>query len=186
MLDAAVRLLAEKGFARLTLNEVGEAAGYSRGLPAHYFGRKNDLLAAVAGDIVLRFTKRVRRGQSEDQQAGIAALLRAADLYLEGVSKDPTTMRALLVILTEAISHPDLFPGIIELNRASADALAGPIRAGQARGEIRADIDPDTQGVMILGQLCGVVAQWLMDRETIDIDRLRLQFAQSLRRSVEA
>ena len=38
ILDAALRIVAERGTDGMTLAEVGEAAGYSRGLPAHYFG----------------------------------------------------------------------------------------------------------------------------------------------------
>ena len=33
LLSAAVRLVGERGLERITLAEVGEAAGYSRGLP---------------------------------------------------------------------------------------------------------------------------------------------------------
>src|SRR5262249_5616704 len=44
MLEVAIRLAAQ-GYEDFTLAEVGEAAGYSRGLPAHYFGHKEDLVA---------------------------------------------------------------------------------------------------------------------------------------------
>ena len=47
MLDAAVRIVAEHGLEYLTLAECGEAAGYSRGLAAHYFGSKDALIAAL-------------------------------------------------------------------------------------------------------------------------------------------
>jgi len=48
LVEAAIRLVAERAMTGFTLAEVGEAAGYSRGLPAHYFGRKEDLLALAA------------------------------------------------------------------------------------------------------------------------------------------
>jgi AcrR family transcriptional regulator len=47
ILDAATRLIADKGLDGFTLADVGEAAGFSRGLPAHYFKSKDGLLAAV-------------------------------------------------------------------------------------------------------------------------------------------
>lgn len=46
LLRAAIELLATRGYDGFTLAEVGKAAGYSRGLPAHYFGCKEELLAA--------------------------------------------------------------------------------------------------------------------------------------------
>jgi AcrR family transcriptional regulator len=186
MLQAGMRLLAQKGFAGLTLNEVGEAAGYSRGLPAHYFGRKDELLTAMARYIVNRFTKGLRVPDSETGPEGLAGLIHVADHYLTGVTQDPTTMRALLIILTETTNHPDLFPAIITLNRTSVEAIARYIRVGQERGEIRSDIDASSHAVLILGQLRGVVAQWLIDPETINIDHMRAAFSQSLTRSLSA
>jgi AcrR family transcriptional regulator len=184
MLQAAVRILAEKGFAALTLNEVGEAAGYSRGLPAHYFGRKDELLLAVGRYIVSRFSKGLRRPRNEPPLEGLPAILRTADYYLASVGQDPVTMRALLVILTETTSHPDLFPALVELNRASVDGFAEQIRIGQRQGEIGPEIDPASHAVLILGQLRGIVTQWLIDRSTVDLDRVRASVALSLRRSL--
>lgn len=186
MLQASVSILAEKGFASLTLNEVGEAAGYSRGLPGHYFGRRDELLLAVGRYIVSRFSKGLNRPKSETPLQGLDAILHTADYYLVSVAQDPVTMRALLVILTETTSHPDLFPALVELNRASIDSLAQHLLAGQQQGTVRAGIDPVLQAVLILGQLRGVVAQWLIDPVTVDIERVRQALAASLRRSLEA
>ena len=52
MLDAAVKIVAERGLEDLTLAGCGEAAGYSRGLAAHYFGTKEELISAIAQHIV--------------------------------------------------------------------------------------------------------------------------------------
>jgi AcrR family transcriptional regulator len=52
LLAAAVRLVAEQGLERITLADVGAAAGYSRGLPAHYFGSKAGLVVALAGQLI--------------------------------------------------------------------------------------------------------------------------------------
>ncbi|MFZ4685441.1 MAG: TetR family transcriptional regulator, partial [Hyphomonadaceae bacterium] len=46
ILEAAKRIVAERGLDELTLNEAGEAAGYSRALPAHYFGTRSAMLGA--------------------------------------------------------------------------------------------------------------------------------------------
>ena len=44
---AARRLYRERGPAEVTMREIAEAAGVNRGLLHHYFGRKEDLLAAI-------------------------------------------------------------------------------------------------------------------------------------------
>ncbi|WP_165964268.1 sigma-70 family RNA polymerase sigma factor [Actinomadura sp. KC216] len=50
ILAAARRVLAEHGEDGFTMRAVSEEAGVSYGLPAHYFGTRADLLAALNGD----------------------------------------------------------------------------------------------------------------------------------------
>lgn len=181
MLDAAVLLIAGKGFAGLTLNEVGEAAGYSRGLPAHYFGTRDELIAAVAEHLVRRFGESLGR---QEPRRGLSAILASVDFYLRGSAENPTAIRAMLAVLTEAMIHPDLFSSVSEVNRSSVDALTRDIRTGQKNGEIASDIDAKSQAILILGQLRGVLAQWLIDPENINIERVRREFLASLKRSL--
>ena len=47
ILDAAERLFAERGFDAASLNEIGAAAGLSRGTPSYFFGAKEQLYVAV-------------------------------------------------------------------------------------------------------------------------------------------
>jgi TetR/AcrR family transcriptional regulator len=47
ILDAAERLFAERGFEAVSLQEIGDAAGLSRGTPNYFFGAKQDLYVAV-------------------------------------------------------------------------------------------------------------------------------------------
>jgi TetR/AcrR family transcriptional regulator len=47
LLDAAESLFSARGFDRVTVQEIGEAAGLSRGTPSYFFGSKEGLYAAV-------------------------------------------------------------------------------------------------------------------------------------------
>ena len=60
ILEAAKTIVAERGLDALTLHEAGEAAGYSRALPGHYFGTKSALVSALADHIIAGYAVRVR------------------------------------------------------------------------------------------------------------------------------
>jgi AcrR family transcriptional regulator len=47
ILDAAETLFAERGFEAVSLQEIGDVAGLSRGTPNYFFGSKQDLYVAV-------------------------------------------------------------------------------------------------------------------------------------------
>ena len=58
MLDAAMRLVAARGYMQTTLEAIGVEAGYSRGLVSHRFGSKDRLLE----ELVNRVTEDFRQG----------------------------------------------------------------------------------------------------------------------------
>src|SRR5262245_29958329 len=55
LITAAAEIIGESGPASLTLAKVGERAGYSHGLAAHYFGSKGALIARVAEAVSRQF-----------------------------------------------------------------------------------------------------------------------------------
>ena len=93
LLAAALEIVARRGSVRMTRAEVGEAAGYSRGLPAHRFGSKAGLVHALAGYIGERFGQQRERGPKPEP--GLAAILGNIHFYFSLASAaKPTRARA--------------------------------------------------------------------------------------------
>jgi AcrR family transcriptional regulator len=179
ILNAAARIVAEKGLDDITLAEAGVAAGYSRGLPAHYFGSKDDLLAALAIHIVESYLAQLRTQDS--RRPGLIHLISAVRLYFEAAKANPVTMRAFNMVLVGALTKPALAPVVAKLNKESAAALEADLRAGIESGEVRADVDARTQSVLILAALRGVLAQWVVDMKRINLRSISDEFVLSLK-----
>ena len=184
LLAAAVRLVAEQGLERLTLAGVGEAAGYSRGLPAHYFGGKAGLIVALARHLVDSFGRALER--TERHRPGLARLLGAAAFYLDSAARDPAASRALFVLLGEALSNPLIRDQIAALNARSAKGFEFNLRAAMAAGEVRPEIDAAAEGFLVLSALRGAVGQWLLAPAAIDLTAVRDEFVAALQRSLAA
>lgn len=60
ILDAAVDLLAARGYAGLRIADVAEAAGVSRGAQTHHFPSKDELVVAVVEHVFLRASEQAR------------------------------------------------------------------------------------------------------------------------------
>ncbi|WP_295379219.1 TetR/AcrR family transcriptional regulator [Pseudacidovorax intermedius] len=161
ILDAALELVARRGSVRMTLAEVGEAAGYSRGLPAHRFGSKTGLLQRVVLNIGARFE--ARRLALPQHRPGLDAVRSLVSTYFVRDDTRWIETRALLVMMTEGfMEDSELNPYIGEYIRSSISRLEQHIRDGIALGEIRADIDPTTAATLLLGALRGVLHQRLV------------------------
>ena len=72
MFEAAIELINEFGTRKMTLKEIGERAGYSRGLASYRFGSKDGLLR----ELFVRFDKRWKEHLGERLQGkrGIEAI----------------------------------------------------------------------------------------------------------------
>jgi AcrR family transcriptional regulator len=182
MLEAAVRIVAERGLEELTLAECGEAAGYSRGLAAHYFGTKDELMTAIAQHIVEDYSQRLRADRR--MRVGLAGLLDSVEFYIESGRSNLTALRAFHAVLGSAIKQTPLSNAIAELNRNSVDSFARTIQSGIERQEIRRDIEPTAQAALVVSALRGVMTQWLLDPHHIDLDAIKYALRANLQRSL--
>ena len=181
LLDAAIRLISERGIRGTTLGDVGEAAGYSRGLTAHHYKTKEGLVKAVAAEIHRRFRQRLI--EATPQVDGLARLLAAIGVYLD--VGDVPASRALHLIQKEALTQQSEYRGILrKFNRRSAEWLERQLRAGMAAGDIRPDIDPASQANLLLASLRGARAQWLQAPGDVDMASVAVELVSHLKRSV--
>lgn len=181
LLDAAIRLISERGIKGTTLGDVGEAAGYSRGLTAHHYKTKEGLIRAVAAEIHRRFYRILR--QSAPPEDGMPRLLATIDAYLK--IGDTHGARALHLIQKESLTQQSEFRDVLKkFNRLSIEGFERVIRAGIERGEIRSDIDPRVEATLILSALRGARAQWLLGPEQTDIDAVAAAIATQVKRSI--
>ena len=161
LIKAAIGLLAQRGYDGFTLAEVGEAAGYSRGLPSHYFPRKDDLLAAAAQYAVDAYA-----ASGDTFLVGCAGIERIASAIRHHASTAPNdSSRALGLLIAEAAIRPQLRTTIASLNQRGIARLQDELVAGIAAGTIRAGIDTGVQARMIFAFLRGQMSFAALDGE---------------------
>lgn len=74
MIDGTLRSLSEKGVSGTTIRSICGGASGSRGLIAHYFENKNELLAAAFRDLLGEITESVRRAQERTAGDAVESL----------------------------------------------------------------------------------------------------------------
>lgn len=189
LLAAAREIVARKGWVGMTLAEVGEAAGYSRGLAAHHFGSKPALLRALAAYINDNFMQEI--DLSPPAGEGMASLLSFVNVYLGRTDSRWTNTRALLVLMAEATTDDsETGESLARYNQSVIDFLALHFRAAIAAGEMRKGVDPATCAAIVLGALRGVMLQSLLKNSTVDLLAVRKELStmivQSFARDPEA
>lgn len=138
LLDAAMSLFVEKGFAAARSDEVAARAGVSKGTLYLYFPSKEDLFKAV---IRTHLGTPIAEGLvfADRFEGSSADLLRALILMLwQRVGHTPAG-GICKVLLAEARNFPDLAQFYVdEVIEPTHRLLAGALRRGIASGEFRA------------------------------------------------
>jgi AcrR family transcriptional regulator len=123
ILDAAERLFAEQGYEATSLNQVGAAAGVSRGTPGYFFGSKSDLYQAVLDRSFAEVREAVREGRARalaSAQNPDTILAGAVSDYFDFLGARPNFIR---LIEREALNGGRLPEGVSHLS-AGQEALA--------------------------------------------------------------
>lgn len=171
VLDAALELVVEKGVVRMTLGEVGERAGYSRGLPAHHYGSKEGLLKALIVDIVDEFRE---ARLAANMQPGLDSVLGTMRMYLDRSGNRDRGLLAMHVLFSDVfVSGGELATALEAFTDSTLTHFRQEIRTGIRRGEIREDVDAAAQAAMILGMLRGVSAQFYLGAPSKNWKRTR-------------
>jgi AcrR family transcriptional regulator len=182
IVQAAFEIVARRGVDQLTLAEAGEEAGYSRALPAHYFENREALLAAVAEHAVRNYRRRLNE-RNVLADGGVDSLLANIAFYLDDSRGWPKKLRAFHEIMNAGLRWPSIADVVARLDQESIDRVSAQIRTAQRRGDIRTDIDPVAEAVAICGAMRGIVSQWLIAPESINLDAVRDSYVAGLRRS---
>ena len=163
LLDAAFELLAERRSVRFTLQDVGERAGYSRGLPSQVFGSKDGLLR----DLVQHLnTISLDMPELKLDRGGFAAIVSILSGILSVSEAQKKISISLSVLMAEAtrLDSP-VREGMQALARLGAGYFARHLELAIEAGEIRGDIKPKAMGFVLSVGAQAIVRQWLVDPE---------------------
>jgi AcrR family transcriptional regulator len=163
LVAAAADMVGEVGPSRVTLANVGERAGYSRGLATHHFGSKGALMQRLVEAVTHQFREAMfDRGESEDATTELRTLI---GIYFDVVTDLQPVNRARLALWADAVANPD--------EETRSRMVAADRELAATAGEILRAIDPHGLATVIIAMLRGVALQSLID------DRIDLAAARS-------
>jgi AcrR family transcriptional regulator len=152
LLDAASSVIAEDGYADLSLRKVARRAGCTTGTLTYYFANKDDLITALAEHSFDSFDAMLEASRDETD---VRAFL---DRWLAKVTSDAEFWPVMFQLLTHA-RHDPAFTAVFETRYARfRDVFRAILAAGQAAGTIRDDIPAD----LLADQLSAISDGWML------------------------
>lgn len=174
LIEAALHIVAERGVERMTLADVGELAGYSRGLAAHHFGTRGGMLRALVEAVGVSFRKSLAEGPK--RRAGLDALTGILEQYFNSIGNMNDFTRAFLVLMTDSsLAGSEVGDSVMKFNQESISFIVAQLRIAKMKGEIKESISAESVAVLILGILRGVMLQQLVDPNSFDYKAVKDQ-----------
>jgi AcrR family transcriptional regulator len=157
ILDAALAIVAERGYRNSSLQDIANAVGLSKAGVLHYFASREELIAEAVRERDARDLQGLG-GESRD----MLELLAIASRHNQGVP-GLVEMYSRLVVEAESPEHP-AHNYVRDRYALTVDAVVDAIRSRQGAGTLRADLDPLVLARMIVAISDGAQLQWLYDR----------------------
>lgn len=161
MLEAAIALICERGGAGTTLKDVGEHAGYSRGLASYRFGNKAGLYAFMVRSIGESWLRELHSAVRD--KVGLAAIEAATDAHYRFIVDAEGPTRAFYVLWFESIGpDPELRQVIQGIHARRRRDVKAWIDRGIERGEVDGEVDAQAVADHFCASIIGIVYQWLV------------------------
>lgn len=152
IVQAALAVFAEKGFAAARLEEIARRAGVSKGAVYLYFETKEDIFRAVVGQAIAPNVGAFK-AMAAAHPGPLADLLRGVTGHVANVVSHTPLGGVLKMVVGEARNFPELARvWHDELVSQALGAMAGAIAAAQARGEVKPG-DPRIYALQLVSPL---------------------------------
>jgi AcrR family transcriptional regulator len=133
LIEAALRLFAERGFRATTIAHIATATGTAHGLVYHYFGSKDELLEAVLDRYM--FLPRLRDLLAVSPDRPASEVLTEIATGLSAMLRDrPEVLR---IVVTESPTNPIVAGALAQVTEEGLALLTDYLRARMAAGELR-------------------------------------------------
>lgn len=148
LLRTALAVFARRGIGRATHAEVAEESGCSLATTFVYFPTRDDLVAAVLGEVE-RFYTEMMAEEHGRKLSGQRAIRYYVNAFTDSVGTHPDYARVWLEWSTAI--RDEIWPQYLVFQEKIVSALAATIKRGKEDATIAADIDDDEAARLMIG-----------------------------------
>jgi len=159
--------LIERGFANTTLNDIAKEAGVSTGVITYHFRNKDDLIEQSIQKLFEAPNEHVISSVNE-QTTHRAKLETYILATMEFMIHNRDHAVALIYSFSSISSEAERQRVVARYHERIRRFLARLLKSGQEAGEFGA-LDPDVLAHVVLGAIQGLVTQWVLDEDAVNL-----------------
>jgi TetR/AcrR family fatty acid metabolism transcriptional regulator len=158
ILDAAIRVFAERGFHHCRVSDVADEAGVAYGLVYHYFGSKEEILNQVFSERWQLMLDAIAEIDRQEVPARDKLYL-VASFIIDSYHHEPDLMKVIIVEVTRAANtfgrdHLDKI-------REAYGMIAAIVESSRRDGSFKEDISADFAAMCFYGAIEQLLSGWI-------------------------
>jgi TetR/AcrR family fatty acid metabolism transcriptional regulator len=158
ILDAAIRVFAQRGFHHCRVSDVADEAGVAYGLVYHYFGSKEEILNQVftgRWQVMLDAIADIDRRELPAREK----LHHVASFIIDSYRNEPDLMKVIIVEVTRAANS--FGRDHLEKIREAYGMIAAIVESARADGSFKEDISADFAAMCFYGAIEQLLSGWI-------------------------
>lgn len=166
IIDAAVIVIAEKGYHQAQVSKIAKQAGVADGTIYLYFKNKEDILISLFQEKMGEFVETIRQKTAGIESAVSKLFMLVETHFLLLSQNDPL---AIVTQLELRQSNQELRLKINEVLKGYLQVMDEILETGIKQGEFQADLNVRVARQMIFGTVDEVVTNWVMSDHKYDL-----------------
>jgi AcrR family transcriptional regulator len=158
ILDAAIRVFAQRGFHHCRVSDVADEAGVAYGLVYHYFGSKEEILNQLFSDrwqLMLDAIAEIDRQETPARDK----LYMVASFIIDSYHHEPDLMKVIIVEVTRAANT--FGRDHLEKIREAYGMIAAIVEQARGDGSFKEDISADFAAMCFYGAIEQLLSGWI-------------------------
>lgn len=169
MFDAAVQLINERGTAKTTLKDIGEVAGYSRGLASYRFGSKDGLWMELFDKFDELWKAHI--GEYVRGKRGLEALQAAIEAQRDIFKAESSYLRAMYILWYESLGdESEIRASLARHHVIYRRDVQRWIDEALADGSVSSAVDSPHFATTYCSTMFGTIYQWVVASDSVDLD----------------
>jgi TetR/AcrR family fatty acid metabolism transcriptional regulator len=185
IIQESISLFLANGYRGTSVKEITEAAGIGRGTLYWYFKSKDDILISIFERFEQVFVEGLIKAVNE-RQGDFTAKYRAFHKFATEFARDQRALAIVFNTLLNEIVGTNTEPErvvkrVYERYRRFLESM---IEDGKKEGSVKADLDPSLYAHVIIASHTGMLVEWFVNSESLEVGPFVRAFRDIILRSV--
>lgn len=176
IIQAALELFVRNGYHGTSISDITRKVGVTKGALYAHFNSKDEVLIRIIEEFEIRFIDELIRSVSEFPGNALAKFQHAISFTSQFAAQNQDLCVFLTFLTTELNADVDFEPALKKIYRTYQKFISQLIQQGIQQGLFKEELDPDLTGLSFVAVHDGMLHQWVLNRNRIDVENFVTNF----------